>query len=50
MILKAKEFRAAEMQALENRHSKGLDEDELDRARRFLEEQSTYLDGKNREL
>lgn len=38
------------MQALENRHSKGLDEDEIDRARRFLEEQSSYLDGKNREL
>lgn len=50
VILKAKEFRAAEMQALEQRHSRGLDEDELDRARRFLEEQSSYLDGKNREL
>jgi hypothetical protein len=48
VILKAKEFRAGEMQALEGRHSRALDEDELDRARRFLEEQSNYLDGKNR--
>lgn len=36
------------MQAIESRHSKTLDEDEIDRARRFLEEQSTYLDSKNK--
>ena len=36
------------MQSIQNRYSKGLDEDELERAKRFLEEQSSYLDGKNR--
>lgn len=38
------------MQSIENRYSKGLDEDELERAKRFLEEQSNYLEGKNKEL
>ena len=50
VIVKAKDFKNSEMQALESRHSRGLEEDEMERARRFLEEQSSYLDNKNREL
>ena len=50
VILKAKEFRSSEMQALENRYNKGFDQDEIERAKRFLEEQGGYLDNKNREL
>lgn len=38
------------MQALESRQSRGLDEDEMERARRFLDEQNSYLESKNKEL
>jgi hypothetical protein len=50
VILKAKEFKSSEMQAIEGRHAKVMDEEEVERARRFIEEQSAYLEGKNREL
>lgn len=50
VILKAKEFKSNEIQAIESRNSKAIDEDEIERARRFIEEQSGYLEGKNREL
>lgn len=36
VILKAKEFKSNEIQAIENRYSKGMDEDEIERARKFL--------------
>lgn len=43
VVLKAKEFKSNEMQAIESRNSKAMDEDEIERARRFIEEQSNYL-------
>ena len=36
VIVKAKDFKNSEMQALESRHLKGFEEDEIEKARRFL--------------
>ncbi len=38
------------MNHLENRFSKVLDNSDLDRAKRFVEEQAQYLESKNSEL
>ena len=36
VIVKAKDFKNSEMQALESRHLKDFEEDEIEKARRFL--------------
>ena len=50
VMLRAKEFKGAEMLQMENRFTKVMDNHEVDRAKNFLEEQDRYLMSKNSEL
>ena len=50
VLLKSKEFKASEMSQLENRCSKLMDENEIERAKKFVQEQGRYLEEKNSDL
>lgn len=43
VMLRAKEFKGAEIMNIENKYSSIMDSNELDRAKRFLDEQNKYL-------
>ena len=49
VVLKSKEFKANEMANIDSKYSR-LEEDELEKSKKFLEEQSEILMSRNKEL
>jgi hypothetical protein len=50
LVLRAKDLKLQEIPLLENRPGRGMDDQELEKAKRFLEEQKGYLESKNKEI